>query len=88
MADWRSWRRLRGFGPVIAASLCVVLAKVNGAKATITPFLTGFLDPATDAHWGRPVDVLQLQDGSLLVSDEHNGAIYRVSYSGRVAATK
>jgi glucose/arabinose dehydrogenase len=77
-----SWNRTKKLG------YDVVLAKVNGAKATLTPFMTGFLDPATDAHWGRPVDVQLLADGSLLVSDEHNGAIYRVSYSGRVAATK
>ena len=64
----------------------MVQAKINGAKATITPFMTGFLDTASNSFWGRPVDVLQLPDGSLLVSDEQNGAIYRVSYgSGRVA---
>ena len=77
-----SWNRTKKFG------YDVVLAKINGAKATITPFMTGFLDTQTDAHWGRPVDVLQMPDGALLVSDEHNGAIYRVSYSGKVAATK
>ena len=31
--------------------------------------------------WGRPVDLLQLEDGSLLVSDDHAGAIYRISYT-------
>jgi glucose/arabinose dehydrogenase len=70
-----SWNRTKKFG------YDVVQAKVEGGKATVTPFMTGFLDTATDAHWGRPVDVLQLPDGSLLVSDEHNGAIYRVSYA-------
>jgi glucose/arabinose dehydrogenase len=45
-------------------------------------FLGGFL---TDARadppmWGRPVDVLVLKDGSLLVSDDYNGVIYRVSH--------
>jgi len=64
----------------------VVLAKINGAKATITPFMTGFLDPQTDAFWGRPVDVMQMPDGAMLVSDEQNGAIYRVSYTGKVAS--
>ena len=75
-----SWNRTKKFG------YDVVVAKVNGGKATITPFMTGFLDPATDNFWGRPVDVMQMPDGSLLVSDEQNGAIYRVSHSGRVAA--
>jgi glucose/arabinose dehydrogenase len=77
-----SWNRTKKFG------YDVVLAKINGAKATITPFITGFLDTQTDAHWGRPVDVLQMPDGALLVSDEHNGAIYRVSYSGQLAEGK
>jgi glucose/arabinose dehydrogenase len=75
-----SWNRTKKFG------YDVVLAKINGGKATITPFMTGFLDPATDAFWGRPVDVLQMPDGALLVSDEQNGAIYRVSYTGKTAA--
>jgi glucose/arabinose dehydrogenase len=75
-----SWNRTKKFG------YDVVLAKINGAKATITPFMTGFLDPQTDAFWGRPVDVMQMPDGALLVSDEQNGAIYRVSYTGKVAS--
>jgi glucose/arabinose dehydrogenase len=47
------------------------------------PFLTGFLhdEKADPPMWGRPVDVLQMRDGSLLVSDDHNGIIYRVSYA-------
>jgi glucose/arabinose dehydrogenase len=31
--------------------------------------------------WGRPVDILQLPDGSILVSDNYQGVIYRISYS-------
>ena len=31
--------------------------------------------------WGRPVDVQQLKDGSMLVSDDYNGIVYRISYS-------
>jgi glucose/arabinose dehydrogenase len=76
-----SWNRTKKFG------YDVVQAKINGGKATITPFLTGFLDAKTDAFWGRPVDVLQMPDGALLVTDEQNGAIYRISYGGKVAAT-
>ncbi len=34
-------------------------------------------------NYGRPVDVLQLKDGSLLVSDDWNGAVYRISYGSR-----
>ena len=43
----------------------------------------GFLDAKANTFWGRPVDVLQQPDGSLLVSDEQNGAIYRVSYGSK-----
>ena len=52
-------------------------------KAKSEPFLEGFLtDPKADPPmWGRPVDVLVMKDGSLLVSDDYNGIIYRVSYS-------
>ncbi len=57
-----------------------VNATADGKNPRITPFVTGFLDTATNAFWGRPVDVMQMPDGSVLVADEHNGAIYRVSY--------
>jgi glucose/arabinose dehydrogenase len=36
---------------------------------------------ARHAYVGRPVDVMQLKDGSLLVSDDWNGAVYRISYA-------
>jgi glucose/arabinose dehydrogenase len=32
--------------------------------------------------WGRPVDVLVMPDGALLVSDDRAGAVYRVTYGG------
>jgi glucose/arabinose dehydrogenase len=70
-----SWNREQKFGYDVAQ------AKVAGGKATITPFMTGFLDAKANTFWGRPVDVHQLPDGSLLVSDEQNGAIYRVTYA-------
>ena len=50
----------------------------SGGNARIEPFITGFLD--TQRIWqGRPV-YMQMPDGSLLLSDEQMGAIYRVSY--------
>jgi len=45
-----------------------------------SPFLTGFIK--NNEYLGRPVDVLVLKDGSLPVSDDHAGAIYRVSDAG------
>ena len=58
----------------------MVKATPDGKNAKITPFMTGFLDKAKNAFWGRPTDVMLMPDGSLLVSDEQMGAIYRVSY--------
>ncbi|MGK0409563.1 MAG: glucose/arabinose dehydrogenase [Shewanella psychromarinicola] len=43
------------------------------------PFATGWLDG--EQSWGRPVDVMTLADGSLLVSDDFANAIYRISYT-------
>ncbi len=61
----------------------------DGKSAKVTPFLTGFKDPKENKFWGRPVDVLVMPDGALLVSDEQNGAILRISYSGaKPAAAK
>jgi len=44
-------------------------------------FAEGFLDQETKRAFGRPVDVANLPDGSILVSDDFAGAIYRISYS-------
>ncbi len=56
----------------------------NG-KPRMKPFLTGFLqdEKADPPMWGRPNDVMVMRDGSLLVSDDQNGIIYRVSYGGK-----
>ena len=60
-----------------------VVLDSNGKVSKYEPFLTGFLtnDKADPPMWGRPVDVQVINDGSLLVSDDHNGIIYRVSYN-------
>lgn len=60
----------------------VVVARLDdqGNVTEVEPFMTGLLDSANNRFLGRPVDVQQLRDGSLLVSDEENGAIYRISY--------
>jgi len=48
----------------------------GGAK--VETFMTGFVE--NNGYLGRPVDFLVMKDGSLLVSDDHAGAIYRISY--------
>jgi hypothetical protein len=74
IAEHGSWNRARKSG------YRVVSAKVeNGKVVDVQPFLEGFLDAQANSAWGRPVDVLVMPDGALLVSDDQNGAIYRVS---------
>ena len=58
----------------------MVKATPDGKNAKVTPFMTGFMDKAQNSFWGRPTDVMLMPDGSVLVSDENMGAIYRVSY--------
>lgn len=56
---------------------------VDGTRVVkAEPFLTGFLtdEKADPPMWGRPADVLVMKDGALLVSDDYNGILYRVSY--------
>jgi glucose/arabinose dehydrogenase len=59
-----------------------VLLDDKGKVVKAEPFLTGFLvdDKADPPMWGRPVDVLVMKDGSMLISDDYNGIVYRVSY--------
>jgi glucose/arabinose dehydrogenase len=58
----------------------VVVVKLNkdGTVKSMEPFMTGFLED--NKYVGRPVDVMVAKDGSLLVSDDWNGAVYRVTY--------
>jgi glucose/arabinose dehydrogenase len=64
----------------------IIVAKLNpnGTVKSWEPFMTGFLQD--NNYIGRPVDVEVMKDGSLLVSDDYAGAIYRISYDGRRVA--
>jgi glucose/arabinose dehydrogenase len=77
-----SWNRSTKFGGDIA----VVKLNEDGTVKSIEPFMTGFLE--NNSYVGRPVDVLQLADGSLLVSDDWNGAVYRITYDKEKVANK
>jgi glucose/arabinose dehydrogenase len=61
-----------------SADVAVAYLDGNSRVTSVEPFLTGFVKD--NQYEGRPVDLLTLPDGSLLVSDDHAGAIYRVSY--------
>lgn len=51
----------------------------KGRALSYEPFAQGWLEGGK--AWGRPVDVQELPDGSLLVSDDKAGCIYRIAYS-------
>src|SRR5881394_337702 len=56
----------------------------NGRPTGVEDFVTGF-QPAGGSRWGRPVSLLVMPDGALLVSDDASGRIWRVSYVGGAA---
>lgn len=78
-AQHGSWNRTTPVG----ARVMVTLVKPDGTADKSEPFAEGWLNDETGEYSGRPVDVAQLADGSLLVSDDYAGAIYRISYEGQ-----
>lgn len=60
----------------------------NGKPTQFEDFVTGFLTKNGTAQFGRPVGTAVAPDGALLFTDDTNGAIYRVSYTGGKQATK
>lgn len=71
-----SWNRAEKVGYDIA----VVRFSAAGDALEPEVFASGWLQGQED--WGRPNDVMQLPDGSLLISDDKANAVYRISYSG------
>ena len=77
-AQHGSWNRTT---PVGARVMFTSLNEDGSANETV-PFAEGWLVDETGEYLGRPVDVEQYIDGSILVSDDLVGAIYRISYVG------
>jgi glucose/arabinose dehydrogenase len=75
-----SWNRSKKVG----GDVVVVKLNKDGTMKSMEPLITGFLE--NNNYIGRPVDVMQLKDGSLLVSDDWNGAVYRVTYGKQKVA--
>ena len=75
VAEHGSWNRSKKSGYQVA----LVTMKKGKATRSVT-FASGWLDDATQKVWGRPVDVLLLPDGSMLVSDDQAGVVYRITY--------
>ncbi len=67
--------------PVGARVMVTFLGKDGHVAGKSEPFAEGWND---HGHYlGRPVDVAELRDGSLIVSDDLAGALYRITYDGR-----
>ncbi len=76
-AQHGSWNRTVPIGArVMFASL-----KLDGTGGKAEVFAEGWLNDK-GAYDGRPVDVAELQDGSLIVSDDYAGALYQITYEG------
>ncbi len=77
VAEHGSWNRSEKTGYRVARG------KISGTEVdSYETLVEGWLDKAEDEAWGRPVDVMQMPDGALLISDDHAGVIYRLSYEG------
>ncbi len=73
IAEHGSWNRSTPIGYRVS------LVKLSGSQAvSYEPFAEGWLQGCS--AWGRPVDVLVMPDGALLVSDDKAGVIYRIAY--------
>lgn len=75
-AQHGSWNRSKPVG----AQLLFTSLKVDGTADKTEVFAEGWLDE-NGIYRGRPVDVAVMKDGSLLISDDFAGALYRVSYA-------
>ena len=65
---------------MVVGDVVVVKLKKDGTAVSpqLEPFVTGFLE--NNSYVGRPVDVMVMKDGSMLISDDWNGAVWRVSH--------
>ena len=77
-AQHGSWNRSSPVG----ARVMFTSMKADGTADKTEVFADGWLDGATGLYRGRPVDVAMMKDGSMLISDDFAGALYRVSYVG------
>ncbi len=82
LARHGSWNRTNKFGGDVVA----IFLNKDGTVRSMEPFITGFL--ADNKYIGRPVDVEIMKDGSMLLSDDWNGAIYRITYGKAHTASR
>ena len=77
-AQHGSWNSVVPKGPKVM----VTFLDADGNAVKTEPFADGWMNES-GVYLGRPVDVQQYVDGSILVSDDKAGAIYRISYTGK-----
>jgi glucose/arabinose dehydrogenase len=73
IAEHGSWNRSEKIGYRV-----MMVGVENGKAKSYKPFAKGWLQG--EKVWGRPVDIVQLHDGSILLSDDYGDAIYRITY--------
>ena len=78
VAQHGSWNRSKKSGYVV---LAIDHDEASASNAEV--FASGWLDDETQKAWGRPVDVINMPDGSMLISDDYADVVYRVSYEGK-----
>ena len=78
IAEHGSWNREPEVGHT-GYKITMVTEK-NGKGVAYEDFATGFLDKSTNEGWARPVDIVFASDGSMLVSDDFGGTIFRIWY--------
>jgi len=77
IAEHGSWNRSTKIG------YDITLAELDSDNKTVknfSDFATGWLGEDQNEVHGRPVDIIQLKDGSILVSDDFSNKIYRITY--------
>jgi glucose/arabinose dehydrogenase len=75
IAEHGSWNRSTKIGYQVS-----LVTESNGAGQSYDTFASGWLDDATQNAWGRPVDLIFAEDGSMLLSDDYSGTVYRIWY--------
>ncbi len=80
IAEHGSWNRSEKIG----YRVMVVRLGAGGRPSAYEEFATGWLQDGVS--WGRPVDVMERADGSLLISDDMRGVIYRITYDAAASA--
>lgn len=78
VAQHGSWNRTPDAGHIGYQLRFVQIEGDKVVKSEI--FADGWLDKETNKGWGKPVDIMEMPDGSILVSDDVNHCIYRISY--------